>query len=212
MRRHEQRPHTPLLRSSPEFVWSNTATGLSDVLEGALSHDPITRFLSGPRFDCKTLRQPDKPMVRAIENDAGVLIFDDTIKEKPYSDENERISRHFDPSKNRAVESISLLNRVHHAQGATLPVAGKPSLPTQRAASFEDSGAATQSESLRRPSLPAETTRGFRPHNGAPDDPASVPRLAAGAPERPSAAPFHRHHPRLRQRSARRLRRPGPCP
>ena len=151
-------------------------------------------------------------MVRAIEDDAGVLVFDDTIQEEPYSDENELISWPFDPSKNRTVKGISLLNRVHHAQGVTPPVACEPSLPTQRAAPFEDAGAATRSESLRRPSLPAETTRGFRPYNGAPDDPASGPRLAAGLPERPSAAPLHRHHPRLRQRSARRLRRPSPCP
>ena len=61
-------------------------------------------------------------MVRAIEDDAGVLIFDDTIQEKPYTDENELIS-HFDHSKNRTVKGINLLNCVYHAQGTTLPVA-----------------------------------------------------------------------------------------
>ena len=69
-------------------------------------------------------------MVRAIEDDAGVLIFDDTIQEKPYTDENELISWHFDHSKNRTVKGINLLNCVYHAQGTTLPVAyeliGKP--------------------------------------------------------------------------------------
>ena len=62
-------------------------------------------------------------MVRDIEDDDGVLIFDDTIQEKPYTDENELIAWHFDHSKNRAVKGINLLNCVYHAQGVTLPVA-----------------------------------------------------------------------------------------
>ena len=88
---------------------ATTATGLSDLLEGALSHDQITRFLSQQRFDSKTLWQLVKPMVRAIEDD-DVLIFDDTIQEEPYTDENELISWHFDHSKNRTVKGINLLN------------------------------------------------------------------------------------------------------
>lgn len=102
---------------------ATTATGLSELLEGTLSHDQITRFLSQQRFDSKTLWQLVKPMIRAIEDDAGVLIFDDTIQEKPYTDENELISWHFDHSKNRTVKGINLLNCVYHAQGVTLPVA-----------------------------------------------------------------------------------------
>ena len=102
---------------------ATTETGLSDLLEGSLSHDQITRLLSQQRFDSKTLWQLVRPMVRAIEDDAGVLIFDDTIQEKPYTDENELISWHFDPSKNRTVKGINLLNCVYHAQGTTLPVA-----------------------------------------------------------------------------------------
>ena len=62
-------------------------------------------------------------MVRAIEDAEGVLIFDATIQEKPYTDENELISWHFDHSKNRTVKGLNLLNCVYHAQGVTLPVA-----------------------------------------------------------------------------------------
>ena len=98
--------HSDYLLSS---FGATTATGLSDLLEGALSHDQITRFLSQQRFDSKTLWQLVKPMVRAIEDD-DVLIFDDTIQEKPYTDENELISWHFDHSKNRTVKGINLLN------------------------------------------------------------------------------------------------------
>ena len=127
--------YSDYLLSSPvqagvRLFGATTATGLSDLLEGSLSHNPITRFLSQQGFDSKTLWQLVKPMVRAIEDDAGVLIFDDTIEEKPYTDENELISWHFDPSKNRTVKGINLLNCVYHAQGTILPVAyeliGKP--------------------------------------------------------------------------------------
>ena len=127
--------YSDYLLSSPiqaggRLFGATTATGLSGLLEGSLSHDPITRFLSQQRFDSKTLWQLVKPMVRAIEDDAGVLIFDDTIEEKPYTDENELISWHFHHSKNRTVKGINLLNCVYHAQGTILPVAyeliGKP--------------------------------------------------------------------------------------
>ena len=102
---------------------ATTATGLSELLDSSISHDRITRFLAQEDFDSKTLWQLVKPMVRAIEDDTGVLIFDDTIQEKPHTDENELITWHFDHSKNRAVKGINLLNCVYHAQGVTLPVA-----------------------------------------------------------------------------------------
>ena len=109
--------YSDYLLSSPiqaggRLFGATTATGLSDLLEGALSHDQITRFLSGQRFDSKTLWQLVKPMVRTIEDEAGVLIFDDTIEEKPYTDENELISWHFDHSKNRTVSKASTCSTV----------------------------------------------------------------------------------------------------
>jgi len=100
-----------------------TATGLSALVEGAVSHDQVTRFLSGSVYDSKTLWQQVKPMVRTIEQDDGVLIFDDTIQEKAHTDENELICWHFDHSQNRTVKGINLLNCVYHASDVTIPVA-----------------------------------------------------------------------------------------
>ena len=88
---------------------ATTATGLSSTVEGAVSHDQVTRFLSKADYDSKTLWQQVKPMVRAVEQPDGALIFDDTIEEKPYTDENELISWHFDHSKSRSVKGINLL-------------------------------------------------------------------------------------------------------
>ena len=62
-----------------------TATGLSQLLDGDVSHDQITRFLSKQDFTSKELWKAVKKEVRAIEDDSGVLIFDDTIQEKPHS-------------------------------------------------------------------------------------------------------------------------------
>jgi hypothetical protein len=66
-----------------------TATGLSAMVEGEVSHDRITRFLSGQDFTSKDLWRLVKPVVRLVENKDGVLIFDDTIQEKAWTDENE---------------------------------------------------------------------------------------------------------------------------
>ena len=71
---------------------ATTATGLSDMLEGEVSHDRITRFLSREVYDSRTLWQQVKPMVRKMEQPDGALIFDDTIEEKPHTDENEIVS------------------------------------------------------------------------------------------------------------------------
>ena len=101
---------------------ATTATGLSALLEGAISHDQVTRFLSRADYDAKTLWQHVKGMVRDIEADDGVLIFDDTIQEKPHTDENDLICWHYDHSQNRTVKGINLLNCVYHAGDVSLPV------------------------------------------------------------------------------------------
>ena len=66
-----------------------TATGLSELVNGQVSHDQITRFLSGEEYTSKDLWQEVKTTVRKVEREDAVLIFDDTVQEKPYTDENE---------------------------------------------------------------------------------------------------------------------------
>jgi hypothetical protein len=66
-----------------------TAIGLSELVDGAVSHDQITRFLSGEELNGKSLWLKIKKLVRQYENEEGCLIFDDTIVEKAYMDENE---------------------------------------------------------------------------------------------------------------------------
>ena len=93
-----------------------TATGLSNLLEGRISHDQITRMLSGHENDSKDLWHEVKSLVRSHENEDACLIFDDTIISKPYTDENDLISWHWDHSKNRNEKGINLLTAFYHAQ------------------------------------------------------------------------------------------------
>ena len=100
-----------------------TATGLSALLDGQVSHDQVTRFLSEETYTSKTLWQQVKPMLRSVEQDEGVLLFDDTIQAKPHTDENELICWHFDHTENRSVKGINLLNCVYQINDLTIPVA-----------------------------------------------------------------------------------------
>jgi hypothetical protein len=102
-----------------------TATGLSNLLDGEISHDQITRFLSHKQFSSADLWKNVKKEVREIESEDGVLIFDDTVQEKPYSSENELINWHFDHTVGRSVKGINLLNCIYHSNEASLPVAFK---------------------------------------------------------------------------------------
>lgn len=99
-----------------------TATGMASLLP-ELSHDQITRFLSQRELTDKDLWKVVKPQVRCVQSDEAVLIIDDTVEEKPYTDESELISWHFDHTKNRAVKGINLLSALYLSQEVSLPVA-----------------------------------------------------------------------------------------
>ncbi|PIW94196.1 MAG: IS701 family transposase [Candidatus Moranbacteria bacterium CG_4_8_14_3_um_filter_41_13] len=100
-----------------------TATGLSRMVEGQVTHDQITRFLSAEELTSKDLWRLVKPTVREVEQEDAVLIFDDTIQEKPYTDENEVMCWHYDHTKGRAVQGFNLLNCLYHVNDTDIPVA-----------------------------------------------------------------------------------------
>lgn len=51
-----------------------------------------------------------------------MLIIDDSIAEKPYTDENEIICWHYDHSQDRSVKGINFVTCLYHANGYSLPV------------------------------------------------------------------------------------------
>ena len=98
------------------------ATGLSAMVEGDVSHDQITRFLSAQEYRSRDLWLQVKPTVCWVEREEGVLIFDDTIQEKAWTDESELMCGHFDPCSGRTVRGINLLNALYHCNGTSIPV------------------------------------------------------------------------------------------
>ena len=99
-----------------------TATGLSALLNGEISHDSVQRYLASERQTSADLWRVVKPHVRQIEGPEGVLIVDDSIAEKPYTDENEIVCWHYDHSKQRNVKGINFVTSLYPNTGVSLPV------------------------------------------------------------------------------------------
>ena len=99
-----------------------TATGLSALLDGHISHDRIRRFLAGSLRTSADRWQRVKPHVRAIQREDGVLILDDSIAEKPYTDENDIICWHYSHSHGKMVKGVNFLTALYHSQDISFPV------------------------------------------------------------------------------------------
>jgi hypothetical protein len=99
-----------------------TATGLATLLGGLVSHDRIQRFLASEKRTSADLWRLVKPHIRAIESDDGVLVVDDSIAEKPYTDENEIVCWHYDHVQDRQVKGINFMTVLYHNAGVSLPV------------------------------------------------------------------------------------------
>lgn len=101
---------------------ATTATGMARLLPD-ISHDQITRFLAQQELTDKDLWHIVKPQVRQVQSPDAVLIIDDSVEEKPYTDESELITWHFDHTTNRTLKGINLLSALYYSQGTSLPVA-----------------------------------------------------------------------------------------
>jgi hypothetical protein len=101
---------------------ATTATGLSQLLEGEVSHDQVTRYLAGTKKTASDLWRTVKSFGRDVQTEAGVLIRDDSIEEKPYTDENDIVCWHSDHSKDRLLKGINFLTALYRSQGVSVPV------------------------------------------------------------------------------------------
>lgn len=105
-----------------------TATGLSNLVDDAYSHDQISRFLGQGLLTQKDYWKVIKPIVRKVEQPIGIIKVDDTIEEKPHSKENDIICYHWDHSNNRSVKGINIINFLYQsplneAQNISIPIA-----------------------------------------------------------------------------------------
>ena len=99
-----------------------TATGLSDMTNGEISHDQITRMLSRNEFTSKDLWKRVKKIVRSVESEDACVIFDDTIEEKRWTDENDIVCYHYDHTKGKNVKGVNILNALYYSNGVSIPI------------------------------------------------------------------------------------------
>lgn len=99
-----------------------TATGLSSLVGGSVSHDKITRFLASKTRTAADLWRVVKPFVRQVQRTDGVMIIDDSIAEKPSSDENDIVCWHYDHAHDCLVKGINFVSCLYHAVDVSLPV------------------------------------------------------------------------------------------
>jgi hypothetical protein len=135
---------------------ATTATGLSELLAGDVSHDQVTRYLSGPRKTSADLWHIVKGFVRKVQSETGVLIIDDSIEEKPYTDENDIVCWHYDHSTDRHVKGINFVTSVYSSKGVSLPVGFQLIAKTE---TYTDTK--TQKERRRSPVSKNEIARGL---------------------------------------------------
>lgn len=100
-----------------------TATGLASMLNGEISHDQVSRHLRSGEHGSKELWCYIKSDVRRHEQPSGgVLLLDDTISEKTYTDENAINCWHFSHAKGRHVKGINLLSCLVRYGDIALPI------------------------------------------------------------------------------------------
>jgi len=107
-----------------------TATGLSRLLDGALSHDHVTRWLSqGTYGPAEVWRQAKPPAGRQAEarrpagGEFAVLIVDDSVLEKAHTAANGLILTHWDHSQQRYVKGLNFVSLLYQADDLDLPIA-----------------------------------------------------------------------------------------
>jgi len=100
-----------------------TATGLAAIFDGEISHDQVSRFLRLEDYGSKDLWSYVKSDIRRHEQrTGGVLLLDDTISEKNYTDENAINCWHFSHAKHRHVKGINLLSCLVRYGDVALPI------------------------------------------------------------------------------------------
>ena len=101
---------------------------MSRLLDGALRHDHITRWLSQTTYGPADIWRQAKPLIRQAEarrpaEEFAVLIVDDSVLEKAHNDANELICTHWDHSQQRYVKGLNFVSLLYQAGDLALPIA-----------------------------------------------------------------------------------------
>ncbi len=78
-----------------------------------ISHDQVSRISTADDWNRQTGVDMVKPSVRSMQGEDGVITIDDSIVEKPYTDENELICWHYDHAQAGMVKGINFITALH---------------------------------------------------------------------------------------------------
>ena len=73
-------------------------------------------------FSSKRLWKIVKPTIREIETEDAIEALDNTIEEKPYTEENEIVGWYHDHSKGRSVKGINLISSLYINDKGKIPL------------------------------------------------------------------------------------------
>jgi hypothetical protein len=99
-----------------------TAISLSNVLNGELSHDSITRSLADRELTSKDYWKLAKPIIREIQDENASLSIDDLIVEKSHSEESGVIAYYFDHTQGRTAKGMNIVDVTYVAPTARVPL------------------------------------------------------------------------------------------
>ena len=105
-----------------------SATGLSRLLDGEVSHDQVTRWLRTSYLNSAQVWAQAKPLIRRAEQqrpaeEFAVLIVDDSILEKAHTDPSALMCTHRDLSQGRFVKGLNFVSLLYQAGDLALPIA-----------------------------------------------------------------------------------------
>ncbi|MCX8062333.1 MAG: transposase [Anaerolineales bacterium] len=99
-----------------------TATGLSALFGRRNQPRPNPTDAGYASADFGDWWRVVKPHVRQMESEKGILMVDDRIAEKSYTDKNEIICWHSDHARQRNVKGINFVTCFYHSRGVSLPI------------------------------------------------------------------------------------------
>lgn len=102
---------------------STTATGLARLMNGALNHDHVTRWLSSTTLAWPALWRQAEAQRKPEE--FAILIVDDSILGKPHTAANELICAHWDHSQQHFVKGLNFVTLLYQASELALPIGAK---------------------------------------------------------------------------------------
>ena len=90
---------------------ATTATGLSALMDNRISHDQVQPHAQRQEAGAeRVVADGENRLWRTMQGEDGVITIDDSIVEKPYTDENELICWHYDHAQGQTRQRHQLLS------------------------------------------------------------------------------------------------------